>query len=307
MDTSSLVASSLTLLAAFLALARSRVVSASILTHWLGSHGTRIGSRRFSEVVAELVGVVALGFPVRQYSEDHRLHHGLATFATLADPDARFLYNLGLRPGRSYEELRRQFFVNLVSWRLHGPLGWARLKATFGPDQPGWRRAVALVFWGGLLAAAAVGGWLTGLLGTVVLGLGFFGQIASYVQLCAEHSWMTTNLQGTARQAGLSHTRTLIGWLPLPGAPWWRWLLMPFSLLGAIVARSVVLVADLHAHDRHHANARPQMHLDAVGWTNGAYEYPEVDHPPRRRFASLWAAIRAWLMALSQEQPLDRR
>jgi hypothetical protein len=307
MSTFSLWANGLLLAAALLALIRSRVLGASVLGHYFSSHGTRVGSRHTSAVVAELAAVVAMNIGAVAYADSHRKHHGLKTFATLADPDALFLYNLGFRPGRSLKALRGLFFLTLFSWRLHGPMAWSRLKATFGAQQPAWRRLAAFGYWGALVVLAAASDHLTGLLTLLALGLGVGAQAASFIQLCSEHRWMISAPQGMQRQRQLSHARTLIGWLPLPGACWWRWLGVPIGLLAAVLVRATIWVGDLAAHDRHHLQMKPQLGIDQVGWTNSTYEFADDQHEPRNHFASLRSPIDAWLQALSQEAPVDVR
>ena len=93
------------------------------------------------------MGVATFSPAVKAYADAHTLHHRLDTFATLADPDAQLIWRLGFRPGRSYRRMVSGFFTMQVSPRLHGPMSWARLKHTFGPDQPRWRRAVAIGGW----------------------------------------------------------------------------------------------------------------------------------------------------------------
>ena len=190
MDTLHLAVNVVGLCAASLGLARVKLSASAVLIHHFGSHHQGLDNPVANDIAAEIVGITSFSSSAKAYADAHSQHHRFDTFATLADPDAQLMWSLGLRPGRAYGRLKRLFWWALVSPRLHGPMSWARLKHTFGPDQPRWRRITAFTLWGGLGLAAWAGGWLSGLLGGLVLPLLVFGNVSSFVELASEHKFL---------------------------------------------------------------------------------------------------------------------
>lgn len=308
MDLYSIVLNLSGLAVASFGLARAKLAGSAVLIHFIGAHRQGFGDRDLDEVLAAVIGIATMNPTAEAYAAAHRLHHANDTFATLADPDARLLYDLGLRPGRSYRALLGCFYTAPLRWALHGPMTWARLVHTFGPAQPRWRRATAFVLWGGLAAAALAGGWFGALLLGAVLPLLMGGNVAAFIELASRHRFLITGPTGRDRQRDLSHGRHLLAWWPGAGAPWWRWALLPLSLLAAVVARLVILPGDLGLHDRHHTAAPVTRRLARWSWTNATYAYGHLPEKDVARVSghvtSIRAAVHGWLHDLSLEAPL---
>lgn len=310
MDFTSLALPAVGLATAHLLLARSAVMASTTIVHHFGSHGAGLDDPKASRFWAEMAGITAFKPPVQAYSDAHRRHHHPKTFATVeGDPDAKEIDRLGFKAGDSERALMLRFFWTLVAPALHGPYTLARLKHTFGADQPRWRRMVAIIFWGGLVLIALAGHWLPALMLGVVSPLMTLGNASSFVELASRHKWgWAAPESGGERHAALSHGRHPLNWLPVPGACWWRWAQLPLRLVLAVLSRLVFLGGDLPLHNAHHTGDRPQARLHRRPWANAAYEYtPSLAADPTaaaNRFGGVLAAVRNWLRGLSR---LSRR
>lgn len=213
-----------------------------------------------------------------------------------------FLHGLGFVPGTPLNVLERRFRWHLVSPQMHGRLTAARLKGTFAAG-PGWRRAVAVVYWGGLALMATAGGWLLPLAAGFVAPLVLAGNIGAYLELTTCHRWMISGSQGRERQFELSHGRYL-GAMPQGRNPlaWGAWAL---RMVAAAAGRFAVLPGDLPHHHFHHLGCKPAMSLDRYAWTNAEHEFsPRVwsdEALQRQSVTTLMQAIDRWLTALAME------
>lgn len=303
------LAAAAALAAASLALARAKLNASAVGVHYLGDHNQGFDNPKHTRFMAEAIGMTTLSTTADAYKETHGKHHPYDTFATLADPDARLMWDLGFRPGMDCAKLKRHFWLTLISPRLHGPMTWARLKLNFGADQPTWRRLMAWGWWGSLVAAAAAGGWLAALLLGLVTPLLVGGNITSFVELASEHKWLLRYPEGGAeRQFALSHGRNPLPPPPDEGAPWWQWLAWVVRLLMAALSKVLFLPEDQSRHEGHHIWQQAELKLAKHGWTNAALEYsPRLYRDPKlaaQRYGSVLEAVYAWLEALSKEPPM---
>lgn len=297
------------LAAATLLLARAKNAGSTGVVHHIGAHRSGLARRDLGPVLADVLGVMTLNPTVRRYRQAHDLHHSSRSFATIdADPDGQLVHGWGFQAGRPYAEMKRLVWRNLWTGRALLPLVADRLRQNFLPGHgPAWRLALAWLFWPGLVATAAAGGWLTGLLLGAVLPLLLAGSAAGYFELLSRHGWgLPTTSTGRQRQADLSHGRYPMPAMPAPGAGATAWLGWGLRLAGAGVQRGVVLPWDNPHHDAHHTGAMPALRIDRVAWTNADVELtPRLYADPAladKAHASIFDAIDAWLLALSKVQ-----
>lgn len=296
---------------AVLMLARAKNAGSTGVVHHIGAHRSGLGNRKLGQALADLVGVLTLNPTVRRYKSAHDLHHSSEKLATIAaDPDGQLVHDWGFQAGRPLVELKRLVWRNLWTGRALLPLAAERLRQNFLPGHgPAWRLALAWLFWPALVATAAAGGWLAGLLLGAVLPLLLAGSAAGYFELLSRHGWgLPTTSTGRQRHAELSHGRYPMPAMPPHGAGMAAWLRWWRDLAGAAVARAVVLPWDNPHHDAHHTGAPPALRLDRVAWTNADVELtPRLYADPAlaaKAYASIFEAIDAWLLALSNA-PVD--
>ena len=302
---STLLACAAWLLAA-LTLARARLATTNVFTHW-ASHGQLHASAMLGRFIADLCGVLVLARCTGDYWRDHRPHHWFKVMVMLnLDPDTLFLQGtVGIEPGVDQRTLRNRVLRAFVSPRVHASMLGTRLQANFGTEQARWRQLFAFAWWGSLLGTATA----TDMLGAVWLGLlvplVIGGNVATLAHLLSEHHHGIAAPQGPARHLALSHGRHPLAWLPRRGAPRWHWAVLPLRLLLAVVSRYVFLPGDNCRHVDHHVGTRPAGNLHRWAWPNAADEYTprlfEDDVLARRNFPGVWAAISAGLKALAAE------
>ncbi|MEZ5963910.1 MAG: fatty acid desaturase [Planctomycetota bacterium] len=229
-------------------------------------------SRALDRFVTELFTTLTLMNGYQVFRREHvRLHHGRN--GTLEDPDYRALLAWGFTPGLPLATLRRRAVLALFHPRVHVSYLMARLRANF-LEGPGWRRAVAAIWHGGLVGGVALhGAWALLVVG-YLLPLVFGFQVSSLLQMLAgEHRWGLDTPSGPARLRALTYGRFL-------GDPWpkgldarWTARLRWFARLVFfhLPARVFVFVGnDIGpAHDVHHR--RPNF-----DWPNAAYAREEL-------------------------------
>jgi hypothetical protein len=245
---------------------------------------TRERLGRWSSPLNEFVLGLATTIPVvqngRAYRKEHGGHHRFKVFTTDSDGDARFMLQLGFRPGMSVRALWCQLGRVLISGRdFHGPFALARLHSNL-IDASGWRLAAGWAWISLLVGSAAVlplGAWLL----AVLLPLGPLYHVAAILQFCCEHAWLKSTGSVEDRKEYASRC-----WARFPGAPlpprglkgvrklgaWARWVLRMAFI--EVPVRVAVLPNVLQAHDLHHLAAWCGERLS--DWVNTIYHRQRI-------------------------------
>ena len=235
-------------------------------------HYQLFGHKAVDRWVGEAVSTLLMVQDFESYYHDHRdLHHG-KHLATLDDPDLKFIIELGFRPGMSVRDLWRHLGWTLVSPRFHALYLLYRLRANF-VTSPLYRRAMAVVFHGSLLAFVAATGSLLPFALAWLLPLTVVYQATGLLQFLGEHKWLRVRQPDEKAQvhlARLTAGRFTGEPAPEPGLPplqaAWRWTAWTTRMLTYhLFCRIFVLVADLPVHDWHH------RHPSSPDWPNAAY------------------------------------
>jgi hypothetical protein len=231
-------------------------------------------SRRFNNLIATILTILALVPNRQEYEREHFDHHRWSIFTTLEDADASLLYKFGLRPGSQIELLRRALWKALVSPRFHASFLFARVRSNLQRPFPA---NVAAVGWLGVLFVG-----LPLLFGLVPVALAVWlpmiviYQMSALMQLATEHVWLLGPLTAdrTEDYAARCHGRFCGERVPKDGVTpatfgawvgWWgRTLTVHFPV------RLCVLVGDLPAHDWHHLCGLLKHRQS--GWTSAIYE-----------------------------------
>lgn len=230
------------------------------------------GNKLVDRGVCEIVSTLLMVQDYQGYYHDHRdVHHG-KELATLDDPDLKFLIELKFLPGMSRRALWRHLGRTLVSLRFHGFFLFGRLRANLMGRAP-YRRAMAVVFHGALLAAVLATGQLEVFLVAWLFPLTLLYHIASLLQFLGEHKWLRVRRSEESARiylARLTSGRFLGEPAPEPGLPPFRallrWTVWAARMLTYhLFCRVFVLVADLPVHDWHH------RHPASRNWPNALY------------------------------------
>ena len=227
-------------------------------------HHAFTGNRTVDRLLTEILTIITLTGGYSVFRRDHvKRHHGHN--GTLLDPDYAALLSWGFHPRRPLPALRRQARWAALDPRLHAKYLLARLHQNFF-DGPIYRRALAVAWNGGMLAAVSMTGtWQVWTIAWLLpLTWGF--QTSSALQMLGgEHRWGTDLPPGRERLIAMSFGRFLGDTYPADGwtakAGWWsRLLLLHWP------ARVFVLVGnDIGpAHDVHHRKPK-------FDWPNAAY------------------------------------
>jgi hypothetical protein len=301
-DFLTLVIVTLLLAAAWLGASHLKVKGSTVIVHMLGSHRKGLVNPRLNRAVAQAVGAMTINLDVDGYADDHRLHHGLTTFARPdADPDAAFMHTLGLVPGTPVRVLWRRLAWALVSPVVHARMSATRLRGTFLSGPPG-RRIFAAAWWSGLIVAAAAAGLLLPLVLGFIVPLLIAGNIGSLLELASEHRWNAGDEAGRERQFALSQGR-YPGAMPPFGRGALAWAGRVLAMLGAAAQRIAVLPGDNPHHIFHHTGHRRAAHVDRHAWTNADLEYSPLvwgdEAVAAQSVASIREAIGRWFEALA--------
>ncbi|MEQ8845776.1 MAG: fatty acid desaturase [Phycisphaerales bacterium] len=244
------------------------------------------------------------------YRDDHLEHHDEDTFATVRDPDVRFLRYLGFEPGQSPEALEWRYRKLVRSPWFHGVFLAKRLLAqlTTGPI---WRRVVVVAAWAAVLALLAANGLLLVFALAWALPLTVLFQRNALRQYVTEHRWL--KVEQPDAQTGqppafaevsagrfaldappaenMRGVRKLLAW-----ATWWRRLLLVHAPF-----RAQVVWGDLSHHDMHHDHGLerlaergvelPRYAQPDIAWMNTAYArrtYEKLRQPGDPKLAAFW-------------------
>lgn len=263
-------------------------------------------------LLAEVVSTLLLIQDAAGYWYDHAvLHHG-KRFATLDDPDVRFLLTLGFCPGIPVADLWRLLWWTLISPHFHWLFLRARLRANFTTAQP-WRRLLAMGYLIMVLSIVALtNAWLV-LLVAWVIPVFFLYHIAALLQFVCEHYWLAhkdPSLPGSIVLARLTPTRFMGEAAPVRDLPlrralraWTWWTVRTLCL--HTPARLCIVVLDLSQHSFHH------LHRKGQAWTNAIYlrqQHVEQGYPgcaePGVEIWGLGSAINTAFHHLSVLPPL---
>ena len=221
-------------------------------------------SRRVDRLITEIFTTLTLMNGYHVFRREHvQKHHGKN--GTLEDPDYAALVAWGFAPGLPFSLLLRRAMLAPINPRIHASYLLARLRTNF-IDGPRSRRALALAWHGGMLAAvAATGTWLAFLV-VWALPLIWGFQVSSLLQMLAgEHRWGLDVPSGRDGAQLRTYGRFVGDFYPANGVSaklrWWARLAFLH-----LPARVFVFVGnDIGpAHDVHHR--RPFF-----DWSNAAY------------------------------------
>jgi hypothetical protein len=210
--------------------------------------------------VGELITILLLIPEVAVYYVEHVLkHHNGKTFCTLADPDAKLLYDLGFQPGKSRTAHWRTFWnLILIPWsRLYCLFTWERMKAQFANKN---RALGTVIVWTPIMYAIVRYGALTEFLIAYVVPLLLGIPAAALCQFASEHNWLVKREDKSLRQhmEKTSRGRVFLDHVPAPqewtarlAFLWLRFWTRTFFVHAPL--RIVVCPFDLGTgHDLHH-------------------------------------------------------
>lgn len=226
------------------------------------SHYRFSGNELVDRVVSDAFTPVFLTQDYLSYKREHQKHHTNA-LATINDPDARFLYNWGIRPGMSKNELWNQFLKTLVSPRFHFDFLYYRIVANFW-DAPPHRILLSFVWLTILALVVASYGFVT-VFAVWIFPMVVLYQIASILQFTTEHHWFVLrDKNDTAKEhlVKLTVGRFFGEVYPQSGKLVDKavWAFRMVFYHG--VARLLVCPGTLPAHDAHH------RHVGTTEWSN---------------------------------------
>lgn len=226
-------------------------------------HGRFSGRRWLDRLVAELFSVLTLTQSGEHYRTEHfLLHHRSDVFTTEADPAARFLLDVGLKPGIEVPRLWMRLLLNLVSPAFHLKFLGDRVRSNLTTG--GAKRRLALVLYVLCWLLAIEGGYITWnewLVGFAVPVLLLY-QNSVLLEFISEHAWFgernelfqprhvhATHSWGRfcgrrvpeKQCSGLRHLLSWAGWIAE-------------HLFYHLPVRVLVLPGDLPQHDFHHRN-----------------------------------------------------
>lgn len=244
------------------------------------------------------------------YRDEHLEHHDAGIFATVRDPDVRFLRFLGFEPGQSPEELERHFRKLVRSPWFHGVFLAKRVRAqlTTGPI---WRRVLVVAAWAAVLALLGANGLLAVFALAWVLPLTVLFQRNALRQYVGEHRWLKVEQPDGQMGEPPAFAEVSAGRFALDAPPsdslrgvrklaawagWWRRLLLVHAPF-----RAQVVWGDLSHHDMHHAHglerlaARgedlPRFAQPDIAWMNTAYArrtYEQLRQPGDPELSAFW-------------------
>jgi hypothetical protein len=230
--------------------------------------GNKARERRLIEVLSTLL----LLQDFVGYRYDHVSVHHSKKLATLDDPDLKFLWVLGFRPGMAREALWKHLIKTMLSPRFHFLFLLARLTANF-KNPALYRKSMAVIFNGVVLCLVVITHtWLVWLIAWV-LPLTVFYHISALLQFASEHRWL--QVHDPDQPAKIVLARLTVGRFMGESIPtsntspawqavaWVRWL--THMLLIHLLFRVFVVAGDLPQHDWHH------RHPSSKEWPTAAY------------------------------------
>lgn len=265
-------------------------------------HNRFSGQKCLDRVVAECFSVLTFTQSAQQYWEEHfLLHHRHDVFTTRADPAAKFLQDVGFKPGMKVSHLWLRLLCNLFSPIFHLRFLGNRIKGQIlkGSLLRKLWVAVYLLGWYGMILMDYFS-WVEWCIGFVV-PIVIFYQNSVLLEFISEHGWFCTS----GRLAHSRHIHATHSWgrfcgrkVPVQHAGYLRHLL---SWAGWVCehifyhfpVRVLILPGDLPQHDFHH------RHPGTKNWTGAAYarerdiQYAcKKNLPPYQEFWGLHTAIR---------------
>lgn len=150
------------------------------------SHCRFSGNDKVDRFVSDLFTTVLLVQDYMSYKKEHQSHHG-TYLATANDPDAKFLFLLGFKPGMTTAELWKQLWTVLTSPKFYLMFLWSRIKANF-INAP-YYRIVLSVIWLAVLASIV---FAIGLINFVLvwgIPIVLIYQAGALLQFLTEHAW----------------------------------------------------------------------------------------------------------------------
>ena len=283
--------------------------------HRLRGYRLPILNMPLNAVMGSLATSIALSQNEEDYGADHGKHHPPETFGTLADPDAKALYDLGFRPGMSVDALWRQFWRTLVSPKLHLGMLVARARSNWHTPtrlRRGMTLAMASLL-GGLAMVMPLGAWIA----AVLLPWTVLFHISGLVQVLNRHGWLETRDGYETVEAYAGAMVGRFNGVPMPeeGLPigerlvaYTQWGL---EMLFELNVRLFTWSFDLQAHDLHHLEwYGPKPFID--DWTTMTERrQAAIDQgrdPYRMQDREIWgwrSAMRHSFTRLSQAAPLE--
>jgi hypothetical protein len=284
-------------------LVHAKVKISSVLVHY-ATHGKGLKQPMLSRALAEAMSIFVLSTPFKEYKRVHDGHHRNSSFASMADEEARYLFDLGFRPGTPQADLWRTFWQTLWSPSFHAKAISVRLRQNF-VREPLARAFAAWAFWLAVLSGTAYAGWLPALLLGVLVPIFIGGNIGSFLELVSRHRWLVTPEKGVRRQFALSHGRFLAPIPPARGAGarvWMRWMM---DVIASAMGRLMVVPGDLNWHIAHHIGLAPAVRHAQPPWTDAASAYSAQywsdEHLRTQSHESILQAVGSWFGALEAE------
>jgi hypothetical protein len=71
-------------------------------------------------IIAEVNSIVLVLQNFSEYYSEHMAHHKIGVMATIVDPDMKFLWLLGFRPGMTKKQLWNRLGLTFISPKFHG-------------------------------------------------------------------------------------------------------------------------------------------------------------------------------------------
>lgn len=230
-----------------------------------------------NDAVGEFISILTLTMDYGAYKKRHvDTHHTFYGLLQPGDGTHDFLiYGLGLKPGASSQELRRQVWRTLLSPEFHLRQLLIRLKGCFcSPSRR--HNSVALLVWGLVLSlVAATHSWL-GFLVAWVIPMTVPFQLLLALRLLVEHRWPDPALGSDRRSRHVLGSMTTAIFFADPTPQFastatrlerlWGWGQWWFRFLTYhLPARALILPGDSPCHDYHH------RHPASKNWPNAIY------------------------------------
>ncbi|MFP3515929.1 hypothetical protein SB766_06990 [Pseudomonas sp. SIMBA_077] len=278
-------------------------------------HNRFSGKQWLDRWLSEFFSVLTLTQSTQQYQEEHfLLHHRHDVFTTYADPAARFLHEVGLKPGMKVSSLWLHLLLNLFSPIFHLRFLSSRIKSHIlsGGVLRKFFVVIYLLGWCWMIQLDYFS-WMEWCIG-FVLPVVIFYQNSVLLEFVSEHAWFSAH--GVLTHSW--HIHVTHSWgrfcgrkVPVRRAGFLRHLLNWIGwavehLFYHLPVRVLILPGDLPQHDFHH------RHPGTKDWVTAAYAREQdslhvgkVQPPPYKEFWGLHAAIQH-VFELMEKAPYEK-
>ncbi|MGI9279480.1 MAG: fatty acid desaturase [Endozoicomonas sp.] len=219
--------------------------------HYAG-HSSITGKRTLDKLIGDLLSLSVLAPNMDDYALPHnRGHHGRGGIGTIEDPDSGLIRLIGFEMGKPLAWYKLRLLTSLISLRYHFLYTKARLRSTL-ITAPVWRKAAAIMVYGGIVAAAVSGGWFSIFLLAWLIPILPLYAVSAALQFPSEHLWLAPREEEESHRdyfLRVSHGRFFL--LPAPES-WRDALRWSLGMGHMLFERFFVCVSILPAHDYHH-------------------------------------------------------